>query len=411
MQFKYLASDAKGKNQKGTVDAPSLKEATKQLLDQGWYIKKIVPRSKVHRGIGKEGGIVLGGVSLSEKALFIKHLGTMLKSGINLNEALEVISEQTTSPKFRKTTRSLLNQVQSGKNLGDAMGRFPKVFDPLIVNIVKVGEDSGTLEENLDYLAGELEDRIELRRNIKAASFYPTIILAATGGLGLVLSYFVLPQITKLFSTLDFELPLSTKILLAVANLMDNHGSLVIGGVIFGIIGLRVLVAQNFAKPAVHWLTIKMPIIGTIIIHYNLVLFNRTLGTLLKSGLTIDQSLDILLDTTTNRVYKKKIKLAIPQIQKGKTLSSILTSFKQSRRNPLFPLLVIKMISVGERSGRLDESLVYLAEYYKKEVDNATKNLTTILEPVLLIGVGLMVGFIAVSVIAPIYQITGQFRG
>ena len=160
-----------------------------------------------------------------------------------------------------------------------------------------------------------------------------------------------------------------------------------------------------------HSLLIKMPIIGNIIINYNLALLNRTLGILLKTGLTIDQAITITSNTLSNKVYQKKVSGTLSQIQKGKRLSDILASFKQSKRKPLFPLLVIKMIGVGERSGRLDESLSYLADYFEKEVDNTTKNLTTTLEPILLIVVGLIVGFIAISVISPIYQVTGQFRG
>lgn len=408
MKFKYVVFDSSNKTQKGVIEAANLREANQLLIDQGWFIKKIAPKGKAQGGFNVSVGI--GKVSLLDKTLFVKHLGTMLKSGININEALEIISDQTSSPKFKKITRSVLEQVRSGQSLGKALGRYPKVFDPLFINIVKVGEDSGTLEENLEYLSNELEDRLELIRNIKAASFYPAIILGATAGLGLVLSYFVLPQVTRLFTTLDFELPVTTKILLFVAEIMDQHGLWVIGGVIGSIIGFRLLIAQNFAKPAWHWALIKMPVIGGSIVNYNLVMMTRTLSILLRSGLTIDQAMSITIDTSVNRVYKKKIQQILPQIEKGKNLSSILSEFKQSRRHPLFPLLVVKMIAVGERSGRLDESLNYLSEYFAKEVDNTTKNLTTVIEPILLIGVGLAVGFIAISVISPIYQITGQFR-
>lgn len=407
MKFKYVAFDASNKSEKGVIEAANLKEATQLLLDQGWFIKKIVPKGR-SRGGGRE--ISFGRITLLDKALFVKHLSVMLKSGISINESLEVISEQSSSPKFRKIIKNVLEQVQAGQGLGKALDKYPKVFDPLFINIIKVGEDSGTLEENLEYLATELEDRLELIRNIKAASFYPVIILTATAGLALVLSYFVLPQITRLFTSLDFELPISTRILLFVAHVMDNYGLWVIGGFVGALVGFKVLISQNFAKPAWHWVLLKAPVIGGMIINYNLVMMNRTLNILLTSGLTIDQAIKITIDTTGNRVYKKKIEQILPQIQKGKTLSSILSGFKQSKRHPLFPLLVIKMISVGERSGRLDESFGYLSSYFAKEVDHATKNLTTVIEPILLISVGLAVGFIAISVISPIYQITGQFR-
>jgi type IV pilus assembly protein PilC len=407
MRFSYVAFDAKNRTKKGVIEAASLKEATKLLIGQGWYIKKITPRGKLKTGFRE---VSFGGVSLIDKVLFVKHLGTMVKSGININEALEVIAGQTNSKRFKKIVTKVLVKVKTGQNLANALAKFPKVFDPLIVNIIRVGEESGTLEENLDYLAGELEDRLELRRKVKAAAFYPVIVLLATFGLGVILAYFVLPKITRLFKTLSFELPLTTKILLWVADLMDKHGLLVILGVIAGLIIFRVLLSLKFIKPLWHWTLIKMPIIGNIIINYNLALINRTIGILLKSGLTIDQSIGIATETTSNVVYKRKLKATFPQIQKGKRLSDSLASFKQSSRKPLFPLLVTKMIGVGEKSGRLDESLGYLAEYFEKEVDNTTKNLTTVLEPILLLVVGLIVGFIAISVISPIYQVTSKFN-
>lgn len=407
MKFNYKVYNSKNKNEKGIIEAGNLREATQLLIDKGWYIKKISPRGKVRTGFAE---FSIGRVTLIDKVLFVKHLSTMIKSGIDISEALEVIADQSSSPKFKKVVRSIVDKVKKGQNLANALAKHPKVFDPLIINIISVGEESGTLEENLDYLARELEDRLELRRKIKAASFYPAIILTATFGLGLVLSYFVLPKITRLFDTLSFELPLSTKILLWMADVMDNYGLFVIGGVIFVAIAFKFIISVKFVKPVWHRLLIKMPIIGNIIINYNLALMNRTLGTLLKTGLTIDNALTITSDTLSNHVYKSKLNKALPQVQKGKRLSDVLAAFKQSKRKPLFPLLVTKMIGVGERSGRLDESLTYLADYFEKEVDNTTKNLTTTIEPILLLIVGLLVGFVAVSVISPIYQVTGQFN-
>ena len=407
MKFSYIAFDASNKNQKGVIEAPSLKEATQLLMDQGWFIKKIVPKGKAKNGFE---GVAIGRVSLMDKVLFVKHLSTMIKSGINLDEALEVIADQSNNLKFKKIVAKVITKVNGGQSLAKSLSLYPKVFDQLFINIIKVGEDSGTLIENLEYLAGELEGRLELRRNIKAAAFYPSIILMLTFVLGLVLSYFVLPRITDLFSTLNVDLPFTTRLLLGLASLMDKYGIFIVTGFIVFAILFKVIISQKFAKPAWHWVLIKIPIIGEMIIQYNLVMMNRTLSILLKSGLTIDQALEITTNTTNNYVYRKKLTLAQPQIQKGKSLSAIMSDFKQSRRHPLFPLIVIKMINVGERSGRLDESLNYLATYFEKEVDSKTKNLTTILEPILLISVGLAVGFIAISVIAPVYQVTGSLR-
>jgi type IV pilus assembly protein PilC len=407
MKFNYLAFDKNNQTQKGTIEAKDLREATKLLIEQGWFIKRITPRGRFKSGFTE---FSIGRVSLMEKVLFAKHLGVMLKSGINLNEALEVISEQSTSKTFGKVINNILENIKKGQSLGSAMSRHPKVFDSLFVNIVKVGEESGTLEENLNYLTNELEERLELRRNVKAAAFYPAIVLSSTFGLGFILAYFVLPKITDLFKSLSFELPFTTKILLWVAEIMEKHGLFIFGGVVLSIIILRALTKQKFFKRPWHWFLIKMPILGNIIINYNLVLINRTLAILLKSGLTIDQGIEIAIQTTNNVIYQNRLKRVLPQVQKGNKFSDAIAGFKQSKRKPLFPLLTIKMIGVGERSGRMDESFGYLSEYFGKEVDNSTKNLTTVLEPLLLIFVGLVVGFIAISVISPIYQITGQFR-
>ncbi len=406
MRFSYVVFDKANKIKKGIIEASNLKQATQLLLDNGWFVRKITPRG-AHFGFGE---ISIGGVSTVEKTLFVKHLSTMIKSGISINEALEVVSQQTSSKKFQKILLSILESVQTGQTLAKSLSKFSKQFDPLFINIIRVGEESGTLEANLEYLAGEMEERLELQRNIKAAAFYPSLVLIATFGLGLVLSYFVLPNISRLFQTLSFELPLSTKILLWFAEVMEAAGLWIILGFIVFIFLMRFVTKLKAVQPAWHWLLIKTPIIGRLIIHYNLVLINRTMNILLKSGLTIDRSIEITIDTTANMVYKKRLQLALPQVRRGTQLSQALASMKQSRHKPLFSLLVTKMISVGEKSGRLEESFDYIAEYYEKEVTASTKNLTTVLEPVLLIGVGLAVGFIAISIIMPIYQVTGRFN-
>ena len=243
MKFNYLAFNAGNKIQKGVIEAANLKEATKLLIGQGWYIKKINARSGFKIGFFD---FSVGRVSLLDKVLLVKHLATMIKSGISLNEALEVIGQQTTSKKFSRIINTVLAKVKTGQSLATALAKFPKSFDPLIVNIIQVGEESGTLEANLEYLANELEDRLELRRNIKAAAFYPAIILTATFGLGLVLAYFVLPKITRLFQTLSFELPWTTRLLLWVAAVMDRYGLFIILGLIGGLFFLRFCEMNGF---------------------------------------------------------------------------------------------------------------------------------------------------------------------
>jgi type IV pilus assembly protein PilC len=403
MKFNYVVLDAQKKIKKGAIDAQNLREATKLLIGQGWYIRKLVPQSHFTFSLAIFGR----GVSLIDKTLFVKHLSTMIKSGIPITEALEVIAEQTTSRKFRNVVIKISEKVRTGQSLAASMTAFPRVFDPMITNIVEVGESSGTLEENLEFLAEALSDRLDLRRNIKTATFYPLIVLSATFILGLILAYFVMPKISRLFKSLSFKMPLPTLILIKASDIMDKYGIFVVVGSIGAFMLAIFLTRQKFFQPVWHRLLIWLPVISPVVINYNLVLLTRTLSVLLKSGVPIDNAIVITAETTGNIVYKKKLRKSLEQIQKGKKFADVLDTLEPGKKK-LFPLLIIKMIGVGERSGRLDESLMYLADFYQKESDNQTKNLTTVLEPMLLLFVGLVVGFVAVSVIMPIYQVTSQ---
>jgi len=344
-----------------------------------------------------------------DKLLFTKHLSTMIKSGITISEALQVISDQASSRKFKRIIYNIDNQIRKGQRLSTALSSFPSVFDTLFINIVNVGEESGTLVENLEYLSSDLEEKYNLKKAIKAAAFYPSIVLSATFGLVLLLAYFVLPKITKLFKTLKFELPLTTKILLFTADLFENYGNIIIAIAIVTPFIIYFITRLKFIKPLWHWLLLKLPVIGKIISNYNLAIITRTINILLKSGIPVDRSLTITAETVNNKIYSQKLTQSIVEVQEGKRFSKVLQSLRQSKRKPLFPLLVIKMLGVGEKSGQLEESAAYLARYYEKEVGGATKNLTVILEPILLVVIGLIVGFVAISIITPIYQITGQF--
>lgn len=407
MRFSYRAFDTRNTLHRGTVEAATLRDATNLLLEKGWFIKKISPAGRVNFGFLN---ISFGGISLLEKMLMAKHLSMMLKSGITMSEALAVIGEQAPSARFRRIVSVLGSKVRSGQSLGNACAAFPRVFDPLFINVIKAGEQSGTLEENLLYLAGELEDRLELRRTVVAASFYPAIVFTATAGLCGVLAWFVLPRIKQLFTTLKFELPLSTKTLLFIADIVDQYGFAIFIGLIVVAISVRVAIIFKPIKVWWHWVLIHVPVAGIIVVNYNLALMSRMLGVLLRSGLTIDQSLSISAQVIENLIYRKKIADTLLQIQRGTSLSAALSLQQSSRRYTLFPLLMLKMVTVAERTGKYDESFEYLADFYEKEVKGSVRTMTTILEPVLLLIVGSIVGFVAVSVIAPIYQVTGQFR-
>ncbi|PIQ77516.1 hypothetical protein COV82_04090 [Candidatus Peregrinibacteria bacterium CG11_big_fil_rev_8_21_14_0_20_46_8] len=345
-----------------------------------------------------------GGVKSTDIMLMTKHLSVALTSGLTLVEGLEMIYEQSAG-RLKRIVADILSIVQSGKAFYEALMQYSQFFTPIYINMVKTGEATGTLDDNLQKLAETLRRSYELKKKVKSALMYPALIFVAILGLGFSVSFFVLPRIIPLFQSIDVDLPISTRILLFFANFVKDHFIVLAISMPIFVIGFFILLRRDFIKPLTHRIILMLPIVKPIVININLARFAQTLGALLTSGMTLDTSLYIATDATANRVYKKAIAGVIPQIQKGKTLSTGLSYYPK-----LFPPLVTHMIAMGERTGNLDKSLSYLNEYYEGEVDSTMKNLSTVLEPVLLIGIGLLVGFVAIAILSPIYQITGSIR-
>ena len=340
-----------------------------------------------------------------DKILFARHLALMLKAGLSVSQGIEALAEQASSKRLKKILERLLADINKGEAISTSLSRDQALFGNLFINMIKVGEESGTLEENLNHLALELEKKHELKRKVKSAMIYPLLILAATLSLAMGLGIFVLPKLLGFFKSLSLELPVSTKILLFVIENLENYGLYYIGGFILFIILLRLLLRVEKIKIFVHELMTEMPLLGRIVKKLNLAYFSRTLGILLKSGVPIVRALEISASTLGNLAYRKRLEQAAIQVKKGENLASFL---KGCRR--LVPSMTAKMIDVGEKTGSLEETLFYLADFYEGEVDAVTKNLANILEPVLLIGIGLMVGGVAISILMPIYQFTSSLQ-
>lgn len=362
---------------------------------------------KIIKKTAKKGSpldISIGGIPLGQKTLFARHLAIMIKSGLSLTEALQITYESSRGI-LQKRLESILHSVTSGRSFADSLLNHPKDFSGLFVSAVRAGEASGTLEQNLENLAVQLEKDQALISKVKGAMLYPIIVLCATVCLGLVVSFFVLPQITPLFLGMKQELPITTKILIQFSQLVQHSGAALLFGMATGIIFFVWLFHQKFTKPFSHWLFLHIPIIKEMTLAANLSRFSRTLGMLLRSGLRIDEALSILKDTSGNFYYHRVIELLESRVTKGGTLYENLENYPK-----LFPVIVTHMIRVGENSGKLDETLLYLGDYYETEVDNATKSLSTIIEPLLLIFIGCAVAFLALSIITPIYNITGGVK-
>lgn len=343
-------------------------------------------------------------VSDQEKLFFTKRLSVMMKAGIPLSEALTTLSDQTKSPAFKKIILDLEHEVQNGQPLNKALKKYPEVFDVLYTGLIGLSEESGTLDENLIFLSEQIAKNFNLKNKIKSALLYPGLIISVTIILGGFISIFILPKLTDFFSAFNIKLPLSTQILLWFANLMKNYGFLIFGGIFI----LALIVAALAQLPPIkffwHKIQLRLLFFGKIIQYGQLARFSRNLGMLIKSGVPISQALDVTAGTLSNLKYRSDLLEIKHSLAKGKEIGITMAG----RNFFEYPALVSRMIAVGEKTGKLDETLLYLADYFEEEIDNIMKNLTTILEPILLVFIGLVVGFVALAIISPIYDLTGS---
>ncbi|MBI4084639.1 MAG: type II secretion system F family protein [Candidatus Levybacteria bacterium] len=345
-------------------------------------------------------------VSFLDKLLFTKHLAIMIRSGITIVEAVTILSQQAKSDKFEKILTTIAADLQNGNALANALRKHPNVFDAFYVSMIEIGETSGALEENLSYLSDQLAKAYAFHKKVKGVLMYPILVLTAAGVIGMSIGLFVLPKLIDLFSDFDAKLPLSTRILLNVSVLMRDHGTIIVIAFVAFVIIFRYFVSLPFVKPAWQRFLFFFPVVGNILRNIELASFTRSLGVMLKSGLPITSALEIETRMTTNVVFKGYMKRMLEELIKGKSLSIELST----NNYPLIPLIATKMIAVGEKTGKLNETLLYLGQFFEDEVDDATKNLSTLLEPVLLLVIGVVVAFVAFAVISPIYELTGSIK-
>lgn len=401
MLFSYQLSDDSGKISRGTMEASSSQEARNRLALQNGTLVSLQAVNEKGK-VDSVGGMVFGRVKLVEKVMLAQHLSVMIKAGMTIDVALETLAENSSSL-LSKRLRQVLVDVRKGNSFSDSLAKFPKDFDRMFINMVNVGERGGTLAKNLSIIAVQQKKSYELRMKLRAAAMYPTVVLLAVMGLTTLISVYVLPKITKFFESLNVTLPLTTRIMIATASFMANYWYIVISVFIFLFVLWQVLLRASTSRLYLHSFMLKLPILGKLIGYMNLALFCRTLASLLNSGITIDKSLQIVSDTVSNELYRKETILVYHKVLKGTSLAEALSGRKA------FPSLIARMSKVGESSGQLSETLDYMADFYEGEVDNTTKNLSTMLEPILLVVIGLVVGFAAMSIINPIYDLTSQF--
>lgn len=398
--YKYRARDEKGKKIEGIMPAQNKADLAHILKNQGMFL--VFALSKKENGTSGNWQVVtlLKRVSLTEKMMFIKHLSVMIKSGLSLPRAIEILSLQTKSRYFKEVLDSIKESLKTGKNLSDSMQIYPKIFPPLFSSSIRIGEVGGNLDEVLDLLAIQLQKEYDIRSKVRGAMIYPSVIIVAMIVIGILLMLFVVPNLMKIFSEMKIELPLSTRMILETSKFMTNHMILTISGIILLPISIIFLRKRQLGKNIFHFLFLHTPMVGGIVKKVNIARFARTLSSLLKSGVAIVNALEIISESLGNIYFQNAIKKASEKVQKGSPLNQAIGEYDK-----LFSPMVTQMIKVGEETGSSEQILGQLADFYEKEVDEITKNLSSVIEPALILVIGGAVGFFAISVIQPMYMI------
>jgi type IV pilus assembly protein PilC len=396
--YTYKGTDKKGATVSGEVNATSKAELQNQLRRQN-----ITPTKMSEKG--KEFNLPTfgGGVDSKELAVFTRQFSVMIDAGLPLVQCLEILASQQENKIFQKVLTATRGAVEGGATLSAAMRAHPKVFDALYVNMVEAGETGGILDTILQRLSSYIEKNVKLKRAVKSAMVYPIGVLTIAAAVIVLLLWKVVPIFATLFAGLGVDLPLPTKIVIALSNFIGSiFGLLILVAIVGLVVGIKVWYGTTQGRMILDTIILKLPVLGILMRKIAVARFTRTLGTLIASGVPILEGLDITAKTAGNAVVEKSLNQVRKSLEEGKTLTEPL------KDSEVFPGMVTQMISVGEQTGAMDAMLSKIADFYEEEVDAAVKDLLTALEPVMIVFLGLVVGGVVISMYMPLFSLIGK---
>jgi len=405
MLFTYSAKSKTGEIVEATLEAANRYALSKDLRSRGFTPLSITGKSEGFAGKFLKLSNIFSKVKIVEQIILTKNLSGMIRAGLSLSRALSVLKKQTKNPKLDKILTSIANDINSGETFSAALSKFPDVFSKLFVSMVRAGEESGNLAGALSDIGLNLEKANSLNKKIKSALIYPGIILSAMVVIGVLMFAFVVPTLASTFKELGVVLPFSTRMLIFFGNFFSNHLILTFIILLGGGFGLYSAFRAKFVAPYIDFLVLKIPVISNLTKELNTARTSRTISSLLFSGVSITRAIEITEDVVQNIYYKKVLNEAKTGIEKGEPFSKAFAAHID-----LYPVMMSEMIQVGEETGKLSDMLLEIALFYEGEVENKTKNLSTIIEPLLMIVIGVGVGFFAISMISPLYSILGSIN-
>lgn len=400
MDYVYVAIDDNGKRHKGFIEANSEKE----LLD---YLQRANLKPLK---ISRKSASLLPTLSIFKKVkssdivIFTRQLSSMVLTGLTLIESLNILRKQTSKPEFEKVIDNIISSISEGNTFSDALSEHKEIFSDVYIALIRAAEAGGLLDKVLERLADNLEKAEDLRKKIKSALFYPAIVMGGVVVVILVMNLYVIPQLSTLYTQMDIEIPLTTQIVLGFSKLITNFFPVLIIMAFVGVIFFNRFKRTDTGRRTLDRLILRLPVIGQIITLSVLDEISRTLSILISSGTSILEALTITANVANNIWYKDAVLHSASMVEKGIPLSKALQS------QNIFPITLIQMAKVGESTGKIDESFLKVAEYYERDLDVKIKNLTTAIEPIVIIFLGVVIGFLILAIITPIYSLISKVQ-
>lgn len=398
--YSYRVIDRSGKLINGTVEAETEAVASDLLRERGYQIKQL-EESVEKKGFELE-ITFLQRVTPKDVVIFSRQLSVLVSASVRLVEALKTVAKQTVNPKLKRTLVDIANEVEGGVRLSDALGKYPKIFGGFYISMVHSGETSGKLEEILLYLADQQEKDYDMRSKVKGAMTYPIFVVAMLFIIGAIMMIFVIPKLTGILSESGVELPISTRILIGISNAFVHYWWLIIGGVFAIISGVKYANGTPAGKRVLDNVILRLPVFGNMFKKIYVVRTTQSLSTLIQGGVDVVSSLKIVTDVVGNQVFHDILIETVKEVGAGNSINSVWKKYDQ------FPIMVVQMTAVGEETGRLQEVLERLAHFYEREVDATVSTLSTAIEPLIMVFMGLAVGGMVSAIILPMYTLAQQ---
>ena len=397
--FKYKALDKDGKKKVGLVKAISEDLAAETLRERNFSVISIK-----ESGGAKTGGIIiLNRISVKDLVVFSRQFAVMISANVSMVQALNILVDQTENIRLKMIISEAADEVDSGSRLSDALAKRPNVFSNFFVSVIKSGETAGKLNEVLDYLANEMEKDYDMMSKIKGAMIYPVFILCSLSIVGIIMMVYVVPKLTDIITETGGDLPIATKILIGASGFITGYWWLLLIILVSSAVGFKFYISKPFGKRQFDFLILRVPIFGRLFQLIYLVRFTRSMNTLISSGITITDSLKIASEVVSNKIYQRLINDTIKEVEDGNSISSIFIKSKE------VPKMVSQMMNIGEKTGKIDIIFKRITDFYSREIANIVANLMTIMEPFIMIIMGIAVGIMVAAVILPMYNLASQF--